>query len=244
MISHDGPLQALASVDDVRARLSARTPSLHWKTGVMALAVGGVCAALALDSDWPWVIGLLVAVVTGTAALSAHEHITGIGWGGIQVRGRDQAAALILLILVAEVADRMGQARVAPWIGLGFACGVAAACFVMVAVVERRFARHTARRHAGALPNCSLNDALRDAGCMSVLVALDAARGPIAATVLPDLAGVSDLDLNATLDALDEAGYVKVRRPRSSRGLAWVRATPRGAHALDGHVAALRASAS
>ncbi|MCC3271668.1 transcriptional regulator [Arthrobacter zhangbolii] len=94
------------------------------------------------------------------------------------------------------------------------------------------------------MPDAQFNDLihapvrLRICGLLRPVEQLDFA-------VLRDTLGVADAALSKHLKLLADAGYVRLVKQASanrgdSRRLTWVRLTPTGADAFDGHVRALR----
>lgn len=73
---------------------------------------------------------------------------------------------------------------------------------------------------------------------MAMLVVADA----VEFATLREMLGVADSVLSKHLKVLQEAGYVTLEKPVGPGGRVrtWVRLTPAGRSAYDGHVAALR----
>ncbi|MCZ0204753.1 transcriptional regulator [Streptomyces achromogenes] len=63
----------------------------------------------------------------------------------------------------------------------------------------------------------------------------------LAFSTVRDAVGLSDSALSKQVKALQEAGYVTLRKePLNSRVRAWIALTPKGRKALAGHLAQLR----
>ena len=240
METHEPPVTALHGIEAVRARLAPRMRIPAWRPAVPAVALGAAFAAIGLTSHDTLAFYLCFAIIAMDTATQLQRGTRPLAvW---QTSARSMAVVYVALIAIAGAASIALVGRDAwAWVNGVIGVVVAVATFAIVAVWHARLARPVPSR----APDIRQFDAaLADPLPLRVMAALASYQGHIETVVLEEALETPAIEVGPALAPLIAAGYAEYTRPDGPWGRAriWLRATPAGRAALDGHVAALRAA--
>ena len=232
----------LAGLERVRGRVAAWAKAPLWRMAAWSLATGVMFASI--GAPQPGSLGLFLGMGVIWACNVAQFRARVRPTHAWRTRARWSVVAYIAFIVIAgATALALVWDDTWTWVNAAIGVIVAVATFAIFTVWNARLARPVQSR-ATDIPQ--LDATLADPLGLRIMAALASYQGHIETVVLEEALETPATEIGPALAPLIAAGYAEYTRPDGPWGRAriWLRATPEGRAAFDGHVAALRASAS
>jgi len=240
--THETAAETLAGLERVRGRVAAWAKAPLWRMTAWSLATGVMFASIGAPQPGSLGLFLGMGVIWACNVVQFRARVRPThAW---RTRARWSVVAYIAFIVIAG-ATALALVWDDTWTWVSAALGgvLAAATFIMMTALNSTLARPL-DPDLNVPP--SIDATLSDPVGLRLLAALAAYRGHLEGPLLEDVLERPRSEVGPALAPLIAAGYAEYTRPDGPWGRAriWLRATPAGRAALDGHVAALRASAS
>ncbi|MFP5359907.1 MAG: hypothetical protein ACLGHM_05355 [Actinomycetes bacterium] len=240
METHETAAETLAGLERVRGRVAAWAKAPLWRIAAWSLATGVMFASIGAPQPGSPGLFLGMGVIWACNVVQFRARVRPThAW---RTRARWSIVAYIAFIVIAG-ATALALIWDDTWTWVSAALGgvLAAATFIMMTALNSTLARPL-DPDLNVPP--SIDATLSDPVGLRLLAALADYRGHLESLLLEEVLERPDSEVGAVLPPLVAAGYAEFTSPDGGwgRSRVWLRATPEGRAAFEGHVAALRAA--